>query len=150
MARTERSASFTRDVPHRLTDQESLERNDSAAQLEREADELEAKLKLDTKDRKDHIASLRAQAKRKRAAAADRKELRSVSCHEEIKGWQVLVVRDDTGEVVDQRALEATEQTDFAGLDESKPDDLPEPDYSPSSRSPKAPTEKARKGRSKK
>lgn len=151
MTRTENGPTHTRDIEHDLTKDEALALTDAAARLEKEADHLVAQLKDETKERKDEIKRLQNDAKRKRTAAAERRERRPVPCHQEVRGWNVVVVREDTGEVIEERALEAHEQSDFAGLDTSSPDDLPDPEYTPSETSPKAETEKkprkARKAR---
>jgi hypothetical protein len=145
----------TRELTFALSPQEALDASDAAQRLEREADEREERLKQTTKGERDEIKALRSLARKRRQSSADRKELRTVQCHEEQNGWNIRLIRDDTGETIDEYAAQDEQQTDFAGLDTTKPGDLAgdeplDPDYTPSSTSPKAPTErKPKKARGK-
>jgi hypothetical protein len=143
---------FARSIAHPLSEEQALEHFDKAQKLEEQADKRAAKLKDDTKDESAAIKRMRTEAASIRASAKAREELRSVQCYEELRGSQVFVVRADTGEDVDQRAAtEEDQQQTFPGLDDTRPGDVLDPDYTPSATSPKAPTErtgkKKRKGR---
>lgn len=110
---------FARSVPHDLTEQEVLDSYDQAHALEREADSLTEELKESSKEQKAQVTRLRLDAKHKREAASARKEMRAVACYEELRGSQVMVIRADTNEVIDQRpATEADQQQTFPGLDQ--------------------------------
>lgn len=143
---------FPRDLPHPLSDDEVLDRFHKAQALDERADELEMKLKDDTKERRDAIKRTRVEAKGLRTVAHKREEHRSVLCREELRGSQVFTLRVDTGAVVDQRAATADDQQEtFPGLGAA--DDPPLPaDYSPTgadkpTEEPAAPKGKGGKGK---
>lgn len=146
---------FPRDLPHPLTDAEVRERFHKAQELEERADELDTKLKDETKERRDAIKRQRTEAKSLRAVAHKEQELRSVLCREELRGSQVFVVRDDNGAIVDQRPATAEDQQldVFPGLGTPTPasKDLPlPPEYSPRASDGDPPSEASGKASGKK
>lgn len=147
---------FDREVEVDLTEQQALVLHDKAQHVDAQADELEAKLNTEVKERKARIATLRSEAERDRSAAAKRVQLVTVKVYEELRGSQVFVIRNDNGEIVDQRAasLEEQQQT-FPGLDGGGdlPDDVDgeAADYSPDPDAPTSAEEKTtRRGRGRK
>lgn len=145
-------STFAHEVDYDLNDEEVLEYYDKAQGRDEHADEVEVEIRDDVKDRKAEVKKLRQEAKKLREAAKERKERRSVTVYTELRGSQVVYIRVDTAEVVDQRGAtpEDLQQT-FPGLATggNGDDDLPlEPDYTPGDDSPRAPNEKKpRKGR---
>lgn len=145
---------FDREVEVDLNEDDALRLHDKAQHVDAQADELEAKLNTEVKERKARIATLRSEAERDRAAAAKRVQLVTVKVYEELRGSQVFVIRNDNGEIVDQRAasLEEQQQT-FPGLDGGGdlPDDGDAADYSPDPDAPTSAEEKTtRRGRGRK
>jgi hypothetical protein len=121
---------FKREVPKRLGEAEALELHDRAQQIDARADELEAKLKEDVKERKLRIDTLRAEAERDRSAAAKREQLVEVDCYEELQGTTIVVYEAATRVKVDERAATPEERQDsIPGLDDGGDLPLP-PDYS--------------------
>lgn len=105
-------------LPHPLTEDEVLAAYDRAHDIDEEADALAEQLKTETAARKETIRKLRSDAKRRRVSAAARTEQRSVLCTDELRGSQVITIRNDTGEIVDERAATpADQQASFPGLE---------------------------------
>lgn len=113
----------TRKLSVKLTEGEKIECARQAARLTRIYDAIEEEKKRITKEYSDRMKETRRALSMKAAAHETGVEDRMVSCSRVVHGMQLVVTRDDTGDIVEERTLSEEE---LEGIDAS-PEASPEP-----------------------
>lgn len=123
-----------RDQPVKLTKDELLERMQSFTVKDAERDELAEELARETKKRKQQLEELDDEIGHLKRCIRTGEEDRSVPCFERLERrsdgtWEVVLIRQDTGAVVERRGASAAElqrnlPTEYSGtgsvLDEAR------------------------------
>lgn len=97
----------TRTLPVTLTDSELLERGDQLARAHQAVTDEEARQKTEKERMKDALGELEGAVRRLARIVRDKAEDRDVECrivHDYLAN-AVQVVREDTGEVIESRAM---------------------------------------------
>lgn len=112
----------TRNLPCKLTDGDILERADRIARIRAEMDDAESTLSTAKAAFKRAEEMLNGEFKLLVREIRSREEWRDVDCHEErdYHAMEVVVVRDDTGEIVERRRLTPGELQQKLKLDEQR------------------------------
>jgi len=110
---------FRREIPVKLSDDETRAYGQQLARKEHEWTALDEKRKTVAAEYKTQLGGVSTEINRLTLAINSGEEMRAVECYEDVTATQVLIKRADTGEVVDQRpATFADHQVDmFDGLD---------------------------------
>jgi hypothetical protein len=132
---------FSRELPCRLSDAEVAERADAMARAIEQRDEVDAERVATAKGFKRQLDGIQELISQLARQVRDRSESREVPCKTEVDSEGcVLVIRQDTGEVIEQRNAQPGEQLRLRmqgkeypaePAEPAKPDDPPEPPYHP-------------------
>ena len=111
-----KSKPFTRNLPVMLTMDDLADRRDELVGHLEEIDELEEKRKKVVAEFKTKVDRSKARTKILARVIRSREELRPVECHRiaDLERLILVVVREDTGEIVEERELTDDERTYYA------------------------------------
>ena len=124
------AATIIRELECKLTQKEWRERARRLAQSPVERAGLETEAKRVASEYKTKIGKLEEEERRLASAVREGVEYRDVACHEEKRLEQnaMVLLRDDTGEVVEERPMDYSDRQAELDLDPEDDGDEPEAD----------------------
>jgi hypothetical protein len=133
MTRTDKKdiiRTYRREVPVKLTRDETHDYGKKLAAKQREHDALDAKRKTVAKQYAGELSTVAEEIRRYTAAIDSGEELRNSEVYDVLDGSQVFTYLKATGELIDQRPAGYVDvQADaFPEVEQEPPDPLPEPE----------------------
>lgn len=134
----EGTATYKRQLPCKITDEESQAKGSKAAKLQDQAEELQEQLNISLKDLRADIKQKRGEIRGLLKEIAAGTEDRDVVCYDDkdFRKGEIRTHRADSGEVVDRRAMTADERQETMFTDKkrnrrAKPDGVSAGDLPP-------------------